>query len=77
VLTDSDYVRRSITEFLPRWKENGWRNSAGKPVANQDLWEQLEELAQYHDVNWYMCGDIPANRNKTVATHWRQLLQER
>jgi ribonuclease HI len=52
VLTDSVYVRRGITEFLPRWKQNGWRNSVGKPVANQDLWEQLEELAQYHDVNW-------------------------
>jgi len=30
VLTDSEYLRRGITEFLPRWKENGWRNSAGK-----------------------------------------------
>jgi ribonuclease HI len=52
VLTDSDYVRRGITEFLPRWKENGWRNSARKPVANQDLWEQLEELAEYHVLTW-------------------------
>src|SRR5215831_19014142 len=52
VLTDSEYLRRGITEFLPRWKENGWRNSAGKAVENQDLWDQLEELAEYHDVNW-------------------------
>jgi ribonuclease HI len=44
VLTDSEYLRRGITKFLPRWKENDWRNSAGK--ANQDLWEQLEELVQ-------------------------------
>ena len=46
VLTDSDYLRRGITEFLARWKENRWRNSEGKPVANQDLWERLEELVQ-------------------------------
>src|SRR5258708_2818941 len=45
VLTDSEYVRRGITEFLPRWKANGWRASTGKPVVNRDLWEELEELA--------------------------------
>jgi ribonuclease HI len=52
VLTDSEYVRRGITEFLPRWKANDWCNSAGKPVANRDLWEELEELAGYHEVTW-------------------------
>lgn len=52
VFTDSDYVRRGITEFLPRWKDNGWRTQNGKPVANQDLWEQLDELAEYHRLTW-------------------------
>jgi ribonuclease HI len=52
VLTDSEYVRRGITEFLPRWRSNGWRNASGKAVVNQDLWEQLEELAGYHAVTW-------------------------
>jgi ribonuclease HI len=52
VLTDSEYVRRGITEFLPRWKANGWRASTGKPVVNRDLWEELEDLAGYHDVTW-------------------------
>ena len=52
VLTDSDYVRRGITEFLPRWKNNGWRNASGGAVVNQDLWEQLDELVGYHDVRW-------------------------
>ena len=52
VLTDSEYVRRGITEFLPRWKANGWRASTGKPVVNRDLWEELEELAGYHEVTW-------------------------
>ena len=52
VLTDSDYVRRGITEFLPRWKNNGWRNASGRSVVNQDLWEQLDELVGYHEVKW-------------------------
>ena len=52
VLTDSDYVRRGITEFLPRWKNNGWRSASGKAVVNQDLWEQLDELVGYHEVTW-------------------------
>jgi ribonuclease HI len=51
VLTHSEYVRRGITEFLPRWKANGWA-STGKPVVNRDLWEALEELAGHHDVAW-------------------------
>ena len=52
MLTDSEYVRRGITEFLPRWKANGWCNSAGNPVVNRDLWEELDELTCYHEVTW-------------------------
>jgi ribonuclease HI len=71
-LTDSEYLRRGITEFLSRWKENGWRNSAGEAVANQDRWEQLEELVQYHDVNWLHVsghsGDADQDRCDALAT---------
>jgi ribonuclease HI len=52
VLTDSEYVRRGISEFLPRWKNNGWRNASGKVVVNQDLWEELEALVEHHKVTW-------------------------
>jgi ribonuclease HI len=52
VLTDSEYVRRGITEFLPRWKTNGWQSASGKAIANRDLWEELDELAGYHRVAW-------------------------
>jgi ribonuclease HI len=52
VLTDSEYVRRGISEFLPRWKSNGWRNASGKVVVNQDLWEELEALVERHQVTW-------------------------
>ena len=51
--TDSQYVRTGITEWLPRWKANGWRTSAKKPVKNADLWVTLDELAARHDVAWH------------------------
>jgi ribonuclease HI len=42
--TDSEYVKNGITKWLPGWKKKGWKTSTGKPVLNQDLWEQLDEL---------------------------------
>ncbi len=42
VYTDSEYVRRGITEWLPAWKSRGWRTADRKPVKNQDLWERLD-----------------------------------
>ncbi len=50
--TDSEYLRRGITEWLPQWKRRGWKTAARKPVKNDDLWRQLETLAGRHDVSW-------------------------
>ncbi|MFN7551889.1 MAG: ribonuclease HI [Pseudomonadota bacterium] len=50
--TDSQYVQRGVTEWLPRWKRNGWRTSGGQPVANQDLWQRLDALTAGHAVAW-------------------------
>ena len=52
VKTDSTYVINGITKWLPNWKAKGWINSAKKPVANKDLWEQLESLISSHKVDW-------------------------
>ena len=52
VKTDSTYVINGITKWLPNWKAKGWINSAKKPVANKDLWEQLESLVSNHKVDW-------------------------
>ncbi len=52
LVTDSQYVRNGITDWLPRWQARGWVSSSGKPVLNQDLWCQLAELAQQHEVHW-------------------------
>ena len=50
--TDSQYVRKGITEWMRNWKKNGWVNSAKKPVANADLWKTLDELSAEHDIDW-------------------------
>jgi len=51
--TDSTYVKNGITQWITAWRRRGWRTSAGKPVKNQDLWEQLDELSQAHDIRWH------------------------
>lgn len=50
--TDSSYLRNGVTQWLSRWKRNGWRTAEGKPVANADLWVRLETAAQPHRVDW-------------------------
>jgi len=52
VFTDSQYVRRGITEWLAAWKARGWRTADRKPVKNIDLWQRLEELAAGHEIDW-------------------------
>lgn len=53
VYTDSEYLRKGIGEWLPRWKATGWRTAARKPVKNEDLWRRLEEAATRHEVEWH------------------------
>ena len=50
--TDSEYVKRGVTEWLPDWKRRGWKTSARKPVKNADLWQELDALAQRHEIEW-------------------------
>jgi len=53
ITTDSQYVRKGITEWLANWKRNGWRTAAKKPVKNQDLWQRLDAATRTHDVRWH------------------------
>ncbi|MBL8201828.1 MAG: ribonuclease HI [Chromatiales bacterium] len=53
VYTDSEYLRKGIGEWLPRWKATGWRTAARKPVKNEDLWRRLEEAVARHEVEWH------------------------
>jgi ribonuclease HI len=52
VHTDSRYVMDGITQWLPRWKKNGWKTSDKKPVKNEDLWRALEAECARHQVTW-------------------------
>ena len=52
VTTDSQYVRKGITEWMESWKKRDWKNSAKKPVKNVDLWQLLDEQNNRHKVTW-------------------------
>lgn len=51
--TDSQYVRNGITQWLARWKQNGWRTAAKAAVKNADLWQQLDQAVQKHRIQWH------------------------
>lgn len=53
VYTDSVYVQKGITEWIHGWKLRNWRTSDKKPVKNDDLWRQLDQLAQLHQIEWH------------------------
>ncbi len=52
IYTDSEYLRRGITEWLPGWKARGWRRKEGA-LANADLWQALDAAQTHHRVTWY------------------------
>lgn len=51
--TDSEYLRKGITEWLPDWKQRGWKTANRKPVKNQDLWQRLDAAATRHEIHWH------------------------
>lgn len=51
--TDSQYVRKGITEWMAGWKRNGWKTAAKKPVKNDDLWRELDAETSRHRINWH------------------------
>ena len=51
--TDSQYVRKGITEWIAGWKAKGWKTASRTPVKNRDLWEKLDVLTQQHKVEWH------------------------
>lgn len=51
--TDSQYVRKGITEWMDAWKKRGWRTAAKKDVKNKDLWQRLDKAVNEHDIEWH------------------------
>ena len=52
LFTDSEYLKRGITEWLPGWRARGWRRKEGA-LANADLWQALDEAMRLHDIEWH------------------------
>lgn len=50
--TDSQYVMKGITEWMPNWKRRGWKTSTKQPVKNIDLWQRLDDALARHRVTW-------------------------
>lgn len=65
--TDSQYLIRGVTEWLPDWKRRDWRTADKKPVKNVDLWRELDWLAQHHSIDWqWVRGHAGIERNEQV-----------
>jgi ribonuclease HI len=64
LFTDSQYVQKGISEWLPGWKKKNWKKADKKPVKNADLWQLLEHEASRHEVTWHWVkghSDHPEN----------------
>jgi len=65
--TDSQYLKKGLTEWLPNWKRRGWRTAAGKPVKNDDLWRELDRLATRHEIEWHWVRGHTGQEGNEVA----------
>lgn len=51
--TDSEYVRKGITQWIKTWRDRNWKTANRQPVKNVDLWQRLDELEQKHTIEWH------------------------
>lgn len=65
--TDSQYVRKGVTEWMSGWKRNGWHTADKKPVKNQDLWQALDEAAAIHQMKWCWVKGHAGHRENEIA----------
>jgi ribonuclease HI len=52
VYTDSQYVKKGISEWIHNWKKRGWKTASKEPVKNADLWQLLDVCQERHQVEW-------------------------
>lgn len=67
VYTDSEYLRRGISEWLADWKRRGWKTAARKAVKNDDLWRRLDELSAGHQIHWHWVRGHAGHRDNERA----------
>lgn len=78
--TDSQYVKRGITEWMSDWKRRGWKTADRKPVKNVDLWQRLDDLVGRHQVSWHWVrghtGHVDNERADSLANQAIDELQD-
>ena len=67
IYTDSIYVKNGITEWIIKWKDNGWKNANKKTVKNKDLWIKLDNLCQKNKINWKWVKGHSINKYNNLA----------
>jgi ribonuclease HI len=65
--TDSQYVRKGITEWIEGWKRKGWKTANRKPVKNVDLWQALEQQTERHQIEWHWVKGHSGHRENEIA----------
>jgi ribonuclease HI len=74
--TDSEYLKNGVTRWHAGWVRRNWRNAAGDPVANMDLWRRVLDAAAAHQIEWRWvrghAGDAMNERADALATRARQ-----
>ena len=77
LFTDSKYVKLGITEWIIRWKTNGFKNAKKKPVVNAELWIRLDAVASQHQINWQWvkghAGHVDNERADALANQGLEL----
>lgn len=77
--TDSEYLKNGITRWHQGWVRKNWRNSAGDPVKNMDLWRLILEAVKPHQIEWLWVkghsGDPMNERADELATAAREALK--
>ena len=67
IFTDSKYVMDGITEYIKKWKINGWKTASKKPVKNTDLWKQLDDLSAQHSIRWNWVKGHSGHKENDIA----------
>jgi len=60
--TDSEYLRRGITEWLPGWRARGWKRKGGR-LANVELWQALDRAIERHQIHWHWVKGHSTNKD--------------
>jgi ribonuclease HI len=77
IFTDSEYVRKGITEWMHNWKVRNWRTAGKKPVKNRDLWELLDSL-NHKEIRWnYVAGHSGNRHNEECDRIARRFIKTR